>query len=175
VISGRNAEAAQLAQSNLGERGETTLKNKVEEFGIEVIGDTLKPQTADEFKTSAQDGAGVLPSAMLGMDTSGGMNGAGMVGAGAGAGPGVGLGPAAGMDTGAVPGALPGTAGLDANATGVAGLPGAAPGALGGVAPGAAPAVSMASRRAAQNSAGQTAAPAVVTLLLAAVAAVAML
>jgi len=171
VITGRNPEAAQSAQANLGEKGELTIKNKAENFGIDVIGDTLKAQSADEFKTSAQEGATILPSAMLGMDTSGGMNGA-MGGPGAATGPGVGVGPAGALDTGVAPGTMPGFAGANAT-TGPGGLPGAA----GGLGAGGAPAggVSMASRRAAQNGVGQVTASAVVSLLLAAVAAALML
>ena len=175
VISGRNPEAAQSAAANLDEKGELTIKNKAENFGIDVIGDTLKAQSADEFKTSAQEGATILPSAMLGMDTSGGMNGVAMGGPGAATGPGVGVGPAGELDTGVAPGAMPGLAGANATAG-----PGGLPGAAGGLGAGEAPAggVSMASRRAAQNAGngvGQVAASAVVSFVLAAVAAVAML
>jgi hypothetical protein len=115
VIASNNPSSAAQVQGKLGEKAELDIKNRVEEFGLSVIGDTLKVETPEDFKSSAASGA-ILPSQQLAgvgpMDSTGGMNAGSVAGAGAG------MGAAGGMGMGAGAGGM-------GPAAGIGGLPGA--------------------------------------------------
>jgi hypothetical protein len=115
VIASNNPNGAVQVQGKLGEKAELDIKNRVEEFGLAVIGDTLKVETPEDFKSSAASGV-ILPSQQLAgvgpMDSTGGMN-AGLAAAGAtGAGMGAGVGGGMGAGVGGGMGAAGGLGGL---------------------------------------------------------------
>lgn len=132
VVQNRNSNLAQNLMTSLNAEGtQTKLKNRIEELNLDLIGDSMKAQTPTDFKASSRPDAAssALPSSTM-MDTSGGMNGAGVTSAAA-TGPGAGAGPLAGPGAGAGPGVGPLAAEPAGNATSTAGLPGLSAGAGG--------------------------------------------
>jgi len=131
VVQNRNSNLAQNLMASLNAEGtQTKLKNRIEELNLDLIGDSMKAQTPTDFRASSKpdSASAALPSSST-MDTTGGMNGAGVSNAAATA-PG-GAGPLAGRSAGAVggPGAL--AAEPAGNATSTAGLPGLSAGPAG--------------------------------------------
>lgn len=130
VVQNRNSNLAANLMTSLNAEGtQTKLKNRIEELNLDLIGDSMKAQTPTDFKASSRPdaAASALPSSAT-MDTSGGMNGAGVSNAAA-TGPGAGAGPL--PKAGAGPGVGPLAAEPAGNATSTAGLPGLSAGAGG--------------------------------------------